>query len=413
MSVVSAHGAHDDHAAPAGATEPLRLGPAFRTAGAAAGVGALLLAVGLIVARKQALYSLLAAWAYGLSIAVGTLIFLCIGYVARSTWPVALRRLTEGVVATLPFFAVLAIPLLLGAGDIYLWVHPPHLPGHEGAHLTELLHHKSRYLNVPFFIGRTVVFFALWIGLAELLRSWSLRQDRAGDDELGARARLVGGAALPALGITLTFASVDFLMSLEPTWYSTAYGVYYFAEGFLGAFCVLAIVAHRATLGPLAGRLRNPHFHAVGRLMHAFTAFWAYIAFFQALVIYLADKPEEVPFYVARIAGTWGALLVVLIVGHFVGPFFLLLSRNLKYRSGALAGVAVWQLVMGYLDVYWLVMPVLHPGGMRPHWTDAAALLLVGGGAVAVGLWRASGHAPQPHRDPEIGESIAYRSFAP
>ena len=361
-------------------------------------LGAIGLAAGFFVDRKQAAFSFLAAYGWGVSIALGALLFLLIAHVWKARWPVIFRNVLEGVAGTLPYFGALFVVVLIFRHDLYPWISPEHV---EEAHVRHLLHLKAPYLNVPFFIGRAVFYFAVWTVLVVLSRRWALSGDKV---------RPLSGAGIPLVFLTLTFASFDWLMSLTPAWYSTAYGVYLFSGGFLGAFCVLALAGRALGRGPLEGKLSASHLHAVGRLLFAFTVFWAYIALFQAFIIWIANKPEEVVFYVPRLQTSWRWVTVALLVGHFAVPFFILLSRDVKRDPRRLGAVAVWQLFMHWVDLHWLVLPALHPHGFSPHWLDLAALLAVGGGAVAFAAWLLQGREPAPAEDPLYEAALRYRS---
>jgi hypothetical protein len=387
----------------------------------AAGVAGLAAcALGLTMDPAQVFHSYLAAYAYVTSLVLGVLALSMIGRAMGATWVVAVRRLEEAVIASLPALAVLLVPVLAGAAHLYPWAEP-HAAASE--HLRHLLHHKQPYLNVPFFIGRAVFYFAVWILIAELLRRWS-RAIEAADpsqephqtpqptaEELDSRSLRLSAAMLPLLGLTVTFAAFDWLMSLEPAWFSSAFGVYYVAGSLLGGIALLTALAHGVRQSRLLGNeLRHSHFHALGRLLLTFVVFWAYIAFFQALIIRMADRPEEVTFYLRRITGSWSFLAYALIIGHFALPFLLLLPRAIKYHSRALAGIAIWILVMHYLDVYWLVLPQLHPHGAAPHWLDLAALLGVAGMATALAAWRQYGRSLLAEGHPRLEQALRYRS---
>jgi hypothetical protein len=387
----------------------------------AAGVAGLALwALGASAAPAQAFYSYLAAYAYVASLVLGVLAFSLISRAMGATWVLAVRRLEEAVIAALPALAVLFVPVALGMAHLYPWANPD---AAHSEHLRHLLEHRQRYLDQPFFVGRAVFYLAAWLVMGELLRRWSLaierrrtapadRQKRPGAtaEALDARGQALSAAMLPLLGLTVTFAAFDWLMSIEPEWFSSAFGVYYAAGSFLGGLSLLTILAHRARRGALAEELTRYHFHALGRLLLAFVVFWAYIAFFQAMLIRIADRPEEVTFYLHRLTGSWAWLTYALILGHFVLPFFLLLPRPIKYRSGALAGLSIWLLVMHYLDVYWLVLPVLHRHGAAPHWLDLASLAGVAGIAVAVAAWRQYGLSLLAEAHPRLDRALRYRS---
>jgi len=367
-------------------------------------------AVGLVVQPRLALAGWLVAFAYVVSIALGALVFLMIGYAAGSRWPVAVRRLTEGVASALPVLALGMIPVLAGAGRIYVWVDPP---PQLDEHTLELIHHKAPYLNVPFFAIRGAFYFVVWIVVAWLLRRWSLGRDDEpqSDDRPHRKERILSAAMLPAVGLTITFASFDWLMSLQPKWFSTAFGLYYFAGGFVASLGLIAALAHGATrAGLLDDKLTRFHFHALGRLVLAFSVFWAYIAFFQALLIQIANLPEEVTFFLERIHGGWGVTVWVLIFGRFVIPFFLLLPRSIKMRPKVLAGVGLWVLALHYVDIYWLVAPRIAGHPAWPTWLDLTALAAIGGLAVAFAAASLRGKPLLPVNDPLLDDALAYRS---
>lgn len=386
-----------------------RLGLGALVAGVA---GLALCALGLTIDPAQLFHSYLVAYAYVASLVIGVLAFSMIGRAMGATWVLAVRRLEEAVMASLPALAVLFVPVLAGAAYIYPWATPQAV---DSEHLRHLLDHKRRYLDVPFFTGRSVFYFAVWILVAELLRRWSRAIERAEAREtaekLEGRARRLSAAMLPLLGSTVTFAAFDWLMSLDPEWFSSGFGVYYVAGSLLGGIALLTVLAHRARQSRVLGQeLERFHFHALGRLLLAFVVFWAYIAFFQTLIIRMTDRPEEVTFYLHRIMGSWSWLVYALVIGHFALPFFVLLPRSIKYRSRVLAGISIWILIMHYLDVYWLVLPQLHPHGAAPHWLDLAALLGVGGVATAVAAWRQHGRSLLAEGYPHLEQALRYRS---
>jgi hypothetical protein len=377
-------------------------------------LGAVLCALGLLVDPMRLSFSYLVAMAYATSLALGALVFLLIGFAMNARWVVAVRRLLLAITAGFPALAVLFVPVVLGAGHLYAWTDPDAAEGH----LAHVLHHQEPYLNVPMFALRALVYFAAWLLIAELLRRWSLGRERAMargqpivEDEPPARERGFSSAMLPVVGLTLTFAAIDWLMSLTPGWYSTIFGVYYFAGGFVGGFALLTVLAWRAQhKGPLTGTITPYHFHALGRLMFAFTVFWAYCTFFQAMLIQIANHPHEVVFYLDRIAGSWSTVTLILVLGHFVVPFVVLLPRRTKFRPRLMAAIGGWILLLHYLDVHWLVIPSLERFGASYHWLDLAALAFVGGAVVAFAAWRQRGVSLLPLGDPFLAEGIAYRS---
>jgi hypothetical protein len=289
---------------------------------------------------------------------------------------------------------------------LFPWFDPHALSGE----LAHAVHNKIPYLNRTAFLLRAAVYFGVWIVVAHLLRGWSVRQDTAGGVTLTRWQRRLGAGSLPFLALTFTFAAFDWMMSLDPRFFSTIFGVYWFAGSFMGAFAV-AIIAAAATRGdPTAfgHHMNREHFHSLGKFMLSFVAFWAYVAFSQFMLIWIADIPEEVPWYILRGHGGWKALGFVLLVFHFVVPFLLLLSRPLKRDPRRLGAVSVYVLVMHWIDVYWVVMPALHHEGPRPHPADLTAMLGVGAAAVAFVLWRLRGRAAIPVGDPYLADSLRY-----
>jgi hypothetical protein len=347
--------------------------------GAAIGVlGAIATAIGFAVDPTQAAFSYLTAWTFALSIAIGALVFLMMGHAIDANWTIVFQRFTEAIAGSLPALAVLFVPVALAAGLLYPWISPPATLDPE---TLEKLAHKAPYLNLGFWVIRAAVFLGLWIAIAELLARWGHRAGRAPGALI--RARALSAAGLPAIALTLTFAAFDWLMSLTPLWYSTIFGLLYWSGGFVAALSLVAVIARSARRVPaVAASIRGSHTGALGRMMLAFLIFWGYMEFAQGIIIWIANKPDEVPWYVARGARGWGGVFALLIIAHFAVPFFALLNKPLKRRPPLLAIAGGWLLVMHYIDVYWLVMPVLH-ATVSLHWLDIAAPCAVLGLATA------------------------------
>lgn len=377
------------------------------TTGLGLGVAGLLLCgLGLVVEPRQTYASYLAAYATGLSLGLGALSLVMISHVTGARWFVALRRLTEGVAATLPFFAVLFLPLLFGLQELYPWIPPLEA---LGSRVRESVEAKRAYLNVPFFLVRAAIYFGVWSALSLCLHRWSIRQDREASVDFSRRQRALSAGGLPALALTLSFAAFDWLMSLSPAWSSPIYGVYYFAGAVVGALALLAVLAlafERA--GLLTDVVAAEHYHALGKLLLTFVLFWTYIAFSQFFIVWIANVPAEVSWYLPRTRGSWGALALLLVLGHFALPFLLLLPRDAKRSPVVLASLGCWLLVMHYVDIYWLVLPELHGAGVRPHWLDLAALAAVGGLALAYGAWQLRGHPLVARGDPDLEPSLGH-----
>ena len=246
-----------------------------------------------------------------------------IQYASQGGWGVVLRRIGETTFATVPMMAALSIPLLLGVRDLYEWAHP------GAAEHDPLLHWKEPFLNVPFFLIRAALYFAIWSFIALMYYRGSRGQDVSGDPRVSARLRRLAGPALIVLALTQTFASIDWIMSLTPHWYSTMFGVYFFAGSFVGFIALLSVVTvAMRSAGLLETVVSAEHLHDVGKFLFAFTAFWAYIAFSQFFLVWYANMPEETIWYKARLEGSWKMVSIFLMAGHFGAPFLYLMGRS-------------------------------------------------------------------------------------
>lgn len=378
----------------------------------AGAIGALGLAAslaGLFIDPKVSFFGYLVGFCYWAGIAFAAVILQMIFHAFHAKWMVVFRRALETMGATLPIFILLFIPIgALGMQHLYPWVHPDHdaFTHHE----LELLHHKEGYLNVPFFLVRTAIYFVIAIFLAERLYGLSRRQDESGDPALTVAKRRLSAGGLPFIAIAISFAAFDWIMTLNPLWFSTIFGVYYFAGSFLSTLCILVLLVNLARGRNLFGNYVTPeHTHNLGKLMLGFTAFWAYIAFSQFMLIWIADLPEETPFFKTRMEGSWAVVGVILIICHFLLPFFTLLSKNLKRKPAKLALVACWLLAIHFVDLYWLIVPTLDKTGPVFHWSFITAFLGIGGLAIAFGVWRSRGKFALPVRDPFLADSLKYR----
>jgi len=354
---------------------------------------------------KQFFFSWLVSFLFFLTLALGALFFVLIQYASQGGWGIVLRRVGETTFATLPVLAVLFLPLLFGLRDVYSWT----VPG--AAERDALLKWKEPFLNVPFFLIRAALYFGIWSFVAAMYYRGSRAQDATGDPAMAARLRRFAGPSIIVLALTQTFASVDWIMSLTPHWYSTMFGVYFFAGSFVGFIALLSIVASAMPgAGLLDTVITAEHLHDVGKFLFAFTAFWAYIAFSQFFLMWYANLPEETIWYQARLQGSWKAVSILLIAGHFVAPFFYLMGRAVKRRPVTLAIGGVWVLAMHFVDVYWQVMPTLHAEGVRVSALDVAAFLTIGGCFVAAASWLMRRQALVPIGDPRLAESLAFEN---
>jgi hypothetical protein len=369
-------------------------------------LGAVATAIGFATEPTQAAFSYLTAWLFAFSIAIGALVMLMIAHATGARWAIPFRRFLEAITGALPVLAILFVPIALSVHRLYVWADPP--PSLAPEALAKLAH-KAPYLNVPFWTIRAATVLVGFSVAGELLARWA---SRLGTDEPRYRARLVALATpgLVATAFMLTFAVFDWLMSLTPLWWSTIFGLLFWSGGFLAALAAVSVIARDARrVREVDAAITADHTGALGRMMFAFLAFWAYMEFSQGLIIWIANKPGEVPWYVARGAAGWGAVFAILVIGHFALPFFLLLSRGLKRRPTPLALVGWWLIAMHYVDVYWLVMPVLH-ANVSVHWLDVAAPLAVVGISVAIAAIRTRDRSPLPTEDPRWPEALAYKA---
>jgi hypothetical protein len=349
--------------------------------------------------------SWLVAFLFFLTIALGCLYFALIHTVMQGGWGIVVRRVAEDAAATLPLFALLFVPVALGLHALFPWSRP------EEVAADAVLHGKAAYLNPAFFHVRAVAYFVVWSAVAWWFASLSRRQDHSDDPSLAQRMRRWSGPFLIPIAIAHTFAAVDWIMSLTPDWYSTIIGVYSFSGALVGGFAFIAAVAvamRRA--GLLPGVFSAEHFHDLGKLLFAFTVFWAYIGFSQYFLIWYGNLPEETVWYFQRLAGPWEAVSALLALGHFVVPFFFLMPRAIKRNPATLFAAAAWMLLMHLVDVYWMVMPSVQGRGASPQLVDGGALLAVGGAFLAAFGWLLARRPLVPIGDPRLPESMAFEN---
>lgn len=345
-----------------------------RTALIAGAAGLALTAVGFFLSPDQFFRSYLLGFMYWFGIALGSMAILMIHHIAGGAWGAVIRRLLESSIGTIPLLAVLFVPIAFGIHHLYEWSHA------DVVAKDAILQSKEAYLNVPFFLVRAVLYFAVWLVVAMLLRRWSVEQDKNPDPRLNVRMELMSRGGLVLYGITVTFAAVDWVMSLEPHWFSTVFGLLVMGGQGLAAFAFCIPLAVLLSRRAAVGRVFGPsQFHDLGNMMLAFTMIWAYLSFSQLLIIWSGNLPEETMWYFTRSEGGWKIVGYALLVLHFAVPFAVLLQRKVKQTGSKLAIVALWILFMRFVDMYWLVAPSLHPQNAMPHWLDITAVVGIGG----------------------------------
>jgi len=327
----------------------------YRVAGLALGV-ALVLALFDVTALLQ---GWLVAFLFWIAFPLGAFALVLLHNLTGGAWGMPVRRTLEAAVRTLPLFALAFVPLaasvLFHFGHVWEWADPEAVRGDE------LLQHKATYLNGPFFVARAAVYFLLWLGIARWLGRLTDRQDRTGDVGLSQRMRMIAGPGLGLYGLTMTFAAIDWGMSLEPHQFSTIYGMRFVVGQALTAMAFAILMADRLRRRePFVRWIRPQHFHDLGKLLFAFVMLWAYIGFSDYLITWSGNLAEETPTYLRRTTGIWGFTAILLLVLHFFLPFGVLLSRATKRNPAVLSTVAVWILVMRVVDSYWLLVPGFH-----------------------------------------------------
>jgi hypothetical protein len=379
-------------------------------------VSGLALVVGAFVDSRQFFFSYLFGYVFALDIALGALFWVLIHHVSDAGWSAGLRRIFENMSRAILPLAVLFLPVLIGvfSGKLYGWYDFVHGPEPADAHAKHLWHVKGLYFSTPFLLARVALYFAVWIGYSVAMRRWSAKQDAVGGAALTRTMQRWAPLGLVLLGVTTTFFAFDFLMSLQYTWFSTIYGVYFWVGGFRGSLSagVLIVLALRRA-GYLRHTITMEHLHDAAKIMFGLVIFWAYIGFAQYFLIWYGNVPEETQFYLLRRNGSWYAASVLLPVLYFAVPFFLLLPRAHKRNPKWLAVVSAWVLAMHAYDLYWQVMPVLHPGGVELHWLDLAAPLFTSGVLVGATCWGLLKLPLIPIRDARLNEAIGYENETP
>jgi hypothetical protein len=349
--------------------------------------------------------SYLSAFVFVASISVGALAWVMIHHLTGAVWSVVVRRLLENLTRPLPWIAVLFCPIALNLNKIYPWADGSRSTGDPE------LARKAAWLNPTFFTVRAAIYFAVWVLVSGLLIKWSARQDLTSDPAEERRMKATSAWGLALLGVTTSFAATDWLMSLDPHWTSTMFGVYFWAGSLVSSLAalVLLIVGFHGG-GWLRDTISVDHLHDLGKLLFGFVIFWAYIAFCQYFLIWYADFPEEAHWYAARRIGIWNRVSWSLVFGHFVVPFVVLLFRGTRRSPFWLGVMTAWLLVFHYVDVYWLIMPASGSGTVKPHWLDGALVLTLAFSSGAIVALACRARALVPIGDSRLAESISFRN---
>lgn len=345
----------------------------------------------------------LTAYFFWLTIALGGLFFVMLHHLTGAQWSIVLRKISESIAGTIPILTILFIPIVFGMSDLYHWTH-------EDAVLNDkLLQGKAPYLNSSFFLIRAAIYLAVWNIFVFLLRRVSSQQDKAPSEALSKKMRKISAPGIILFAMTITFASFDWLMSLDAHWFSTIFGVYIFSGSFMSflTFIIVACVYLRRK-NILTNIITVEHYHDLAKLAFAFVIFWAYMGFSQYFLIWYANLPEENYWFLYRWDNSWEAISMIIIYGHFVVPFVALIARAGKRKLSFLTFISIWLLVMHYIDLYWVVLPTHYREGIHFNIIDLAPVVGIGGLFIFMFLRNLSSGPAIPVSDPKLKKSINF-----
>jgi hypothetical protein len=355
---------------------------------------------------EQFFIAYLMAFLFWLGVSLGGMALWMLHNQTGGAWGWVIRRLLEAATRTLPLLALLFLPLLLGLDYLYVWIDPHSI---QDPHVRHLVEHKEPYLNVPFFLVRAVAYFAIWLGVAWRLNRWSTELDRGYDPAVDRRIQVFSGPGLVLLGLTITFAAVDWVMSLTPAWFSSIFGVLVAVGQILPAYALALVAAvWLAQRPPIADRATPEVWTDLGNLLLAFVMIWTYISFAQYLLIWSANLPEEITWYVDRAEGGWPVIAVLLAVFYFALPFVMLLSRDNKRNPRRLAMIAGAVALMGMIHYYWLIVPTFSPRQLYLHWMHLAAFVGVGGLWLAFFFRQLGARSLVPNYAPPLEREVSH-----
>jgi len=342
------------------------------------GIGAALSAIGFFIDHDQFYRSYLWSYIYVVALTVGPLAWLMLQYVTGGAWGLVIRRACEAATRTLPLTAIMFLPIVIGINNLYPWPHKNLLAADE------LLRHKEPYLNVPFFLVRAVIYFAGWMILSWWLNRCSAIEDERGHDAVHGKMTGVSGPGLLFWGFSVTFMSIDWILSVDPKWFSTMFGLLFIAsQGLTSMAFLITLLVVLSFRRPMSDVLTPRHLHDLGKFLLALVMVWAYFSFSQFLIIWAGNLPEEIPWYLERLNHGWQFIALLLVVGHFALPFALLLSRDLKRNFKLLRAIAVFILLIRFVDLYWIVAPTFRQQSFGVSWMDFTMP------AGLIGLWLA------------------------
>lgn len=365
-------------------------------------VGLIASFVGFFLNSEQFFFSYLTSFTFFTSIALASLILVMIHHITKSSWATVIRRIPESFISNIWIWSIFLVPVLLGMSSLYTWTNTEYVANDP------IMLGKVAYLNVPFFVIRQFIYFGIWGYLGYRLHKVSVEMDETNDWGLTRILRKLSAPGILIFSLTISFASFDWLMSLDAHWFSTMFGVYFFAMSFQALFPVLILLIfwfHRK--GILSNTIGKAHIYDLGAWFFGFTVFYAYIAFSQFLLIYYANIPEETLWFYHRLEGSWEFVSYMLIIGRFLIPFIVLLNRDLKHNHKILGFTAVLVLVMHIIELHWIVMPVFNHDGVVISWLDFATFIGLGGIFMGLFFQRLKKHNMIPVNDPHLSASLS------
>lgn len=362
------------------------------------GIAGILLSItGLLLdGWTEFLRSYLFAYLFWTGMGLGCLGILLMHHTVGGKWGMLIRRMCEAGSRTVPYMILLLIPVLVSLPTLYSWARPE-------AAKDPVIAGKALYLNVPGVIIRTIFYFAVWTFYAYKLSKWSSEQDVSGDARLIDKMRALSAPGLVVFTFVTTFAFIDWIMSLEPHWFSTVYGAMFLIGQMLESFAfVIALVIVLGDRPPLRQYVTKQHLHDLGNMMFAFMVLWAYLSFSQFIITWAGNLPDEIPWYLSRLRGGWGWVALAIVIFHFATPFVLLLMRGIKRHADRLLKVCILMIAVRIVDVYWIVEPAFYGQKINIHWLDFVTPLAVGGLWLAAFFWQLKSRPLVPLRDPRL-----------
>jgi hypothetical protein len=368
-------------------------------------VGALFFALfvsGLLIDRAQFFHAYLVGFIFWIGITIGSMALLMLQHLTGGAWGLIIRRVLEAATRTLPLMLILFLPVLLRLNQIYSWTNKAAMD-----QVPALREKAAHYLNPTFFTVRALIYFAIWLLMMWLLNTWSLQHDLTANRRFSKRLQIMSGPGLGLLILTITFAAIDWVMSLDPAWSSTIFGLIFVASWSLSALAFgILVMSWLAEREPMNTVVRTSHFHDWGNLMMALVMLWMYFAFSQYLIIWSGNLPEETTWYVARKNDGWGIIALAIVILQFAFPFLTLLSRAAKQSAKRLGTLALLILIMRVVDVIWLIEPTFNREHFHLSWMDIVAPIAIGGVWMAAFAWQLQKRSLVPINDPQLEQAL-------